>query len=100
MKNLMPDQSEETSQESKQFHPWKPGTLIQLVDTGDYNTPLFKLPYGNYKSFMKVPDWSVVVYVDSHGHASNLMVQVIYGEAIGWTYWSNARSLDMNKLRA
>lgn len=92
----------------QKFHPWKPGQMIKLCGQPERSsllfgqsqmavtantTPLFPGPRGRQKAFKQVPYGTEVMYTDSDGEKQSLMIQVIDGEDIGWTYWSCGRSL-------
>ncbi len=100
----MSNQQSQQNQNNK-IHRWEPGTLIRLcsfepveVSTSTNNqmpvpTPLFRGPRGRQKAFLEVPHGAEVMYVDSDGDEQFLMIQVIYQDVIGWTYWDCGRQI-------
>lgn len=56
-------------------------------------TPLFRGPRGRQQAFQKVPHGAQVMYVDSDGEKEFLMIQVVYRDVVGWTYWDSGRAL-------
>jgi len=83
---------------NNRFHPWNPGQMIKLCgqpenSVSPNSTPLFPGPRGRQKAFKQVPYGTEVMYADSDGEVQSLMIQVIDGEDIGWTYWSCGRRL-------
>lgn len=88
-------------QDAKKTHTWEPGTLIVLKSEETFDigkitpssTPLFPGPRGRQKAFKQVPYGEVVMYVDSDGERQSLMIQVVHGEDVGWTYFACGRTI-------
>lgn len=58
--------------------------------------PLFSEPRGAQKAFKHVPHRAQVMYVGYDGTGQSIMIQVIHGEDIGWTYLACGRDLVLS----
>lgn len=80
------------NQDNKE-HPWIPGTLIQLQAEQKGFIPLFKKPISG--SIKTIAPGEFVIYLDCWNELPNpLMIKIIHGEDIGWTYGMCARSIE------
>ena len=71
------------------FHPFKPGSIVQLRSSSFHgDVPLFRVPRGHPEAFISFQSGMMAMYADSDGAPQNLMLQLIVGDVVGWTYWA------------
>ena len=68
----------------------------EITDIRGTAVPLFSAPRGAQKAFKHVPHRAQVMYVGYDGTGQSIMIQVIHGEDIGWTYLASGRDLVLS----
>ena len=68
----------------------------EITDIRGTAVPLFSAPRGAQKAFKHVSHKTEVMYAGYDGSGQSIMIQVIHGEDIGWTYLACGRDLVLS----
>jgi hypothetical protein len=84
-------------------HPWKPGTMVQVVGdnpNAKISIPLFKQSTAPGIAFDYISVGTLVMYSDCDAEPGGIprMCQVIYKENIGWVYRHSVMSIPTRTL--
>ena len=92
MSNPKTNEQVSSTKEPKE-HFWKPGTLIQLHSNRGF-VPLFRYPLR--ESIKTITPGECVIYLDYDNQyaADIMMIKVIHGEDIGWTYAMCGKTIE------
>lgn len=88
----MPNPKTNEQVSSTKEHFWKPGTLIQLHSDRGF-VPLFRYPLR--ESIKTITPGECAIYLDYDNQSANIMmIEVLHGEDIGWTYAMCGKTIE------